>query len=291
MNHRLLQLLVLLPLVLTGPSKSLGATAQPLRILLTNDDGYLAPGIRAMRTALIDDGHDVFLIAPSTNQSGSGTSISPGGFKVENHGHQVWSVAGRPADAVRYGLGHVMKDNLPDLVISGINFGQNVGADVMLSGTVGAAVTAVLLGVPAIAISAEIKLDEVESQFPSTVLALPKAAQFLTRQLDKDVLPSPGEVININYPAIKNPQGARQTPLATSSLISLDYSQTTEGYWRAGYATATSDAPSSDRAMLSAGFITLSSLRANYSQPSPNQETRAAIAAMVSEPIEPEASD
>ena len=122
---------------------NMALAAPPLNILLTNDDGYLAPGIRALRAALLDAGHSVSLIAPATNQSGSGTSISSEGVSYISHGNQVWSVAGRPADAVRLGIGHIMQDNPPDIVVSGINFGQNVGQDVIVSGTVGAAVTAV----------------------------------------------------------------------------------------------------------------------------------------------------
>ena len=159
------------------------ASDHSLTILLTNDDGYLSPGIRAMRQALLDQGHEVFMVAPAENQSGSSASISPDGITVTDHGLNVWSVDGRPADAVRFGLGQLMADQPPDLVISGINFGQNVGADVMISGTVGAATTAVRLGIPAIAISASIDFKEAGEAFPSTLKAMPKAAAFLAKQL------------------------------------------------------------------------------------------------------------
>ena len=105
------------------------------------------------------------MVAPAENQSGSSASISPDGITVTDHGLNVWSVEGRPADAVRFGLSQLMADQPPDLVISGINFGQNVGADVMISGTVGAATTAVRLGIPAIAISASIDFKEVSEAF------------------------------------------------------------------------------------------------------------------------------
>ena len=159
------------------------ASDNSLTILLTNDDGYLSPGIRAMRQALLDQGHEVLMVAPAENQSGSSASISPDGITVTDHGLNVWSVDGRPADAVRFGLGQLMADQPPDLVISGINFGQNVGADVMISGTVGAATTAVRLGIPAIAISASIDFKEAGEAFPSTLKAMPKAAAFLAKQL------------------------------------------------------------------------------------------------------------
>ncbi|MGB1190093.1 MAG: 5'/3'-nucleotidase SurE, partial [Pseudomonadales bacterium] len=75
------------------------AFASPLKIMLTNDDGYMAPGIQSLRAALIKAGHDVYMIAPESNQSGTGTSISAQGITFEAHDHQVWSVAGTPGDA------------------------------------------------------------------------------------------------------------------------------------------------------------------------------------------------
>jgi len=120
-----------------------------LRILLTNDDGYQAPGIKAVRTALIEAGHDVVLIAPATQQSGASSSVTSGGITFNEEEPGIWAVTGRPADAVRIGIGHIMKDNPPDLVVSGANFGNNSGVDVMISGTVGAALTALQFGFPA----------------------------------------------------------------------------------------------------------------------------------------------
>ena len=70
------------------------ASENALTILLTNDDGYLSPGIRAMRQALLDQGHEVFMVAPAENQSGSSASISPDGITVTDHGLNVWSVEG-----------------------------------------------------------------------------------------------------------------------------------------------------------------------------------------------------
>ena len=247
-----------------------------LTILLTNDDGYLSPGIRAMRQALLDQGHEVFMVAPAENQSGSSASISPDGITVTDHGLNVWSVEGRPADAVRFGLGQLMADQPPDLVISGINFGQNVGADVMISGTVGAATTAVRLGIPAIAISASIDFKEAGEAFPSTLKAMPKAAAFLAKQLRDLPLEDKAMLINVNYPSIDRPKGVLTTSLSPTSIIGRGYTQTASGEWRANYALAgdalSSEATSNeDRAALQAGFITVSPLRASYAavEPSP----------------------
>ncbi|MEL0287109.1 MAG: 5'/3'-nucleotidase SurE, partial [Gammaproteobacteria bacterium] len=218
----------------------------------------------------------VFMVAPAENQSGSSASISPDGITVTDHGLNVWSVGGRPADAVRFGLGQLMADQPPDLVISGINFGQNVGADVMISGTVGAATTAVRLGIPAIAISASIDFKEAGEAFPSTLKAMPKAAAFLAKQLRDLPLEDKAMLINVNYPSIDRPKGVLTTSLSPTSIIGRGYTQTASGEWRANYALAgdalSSEAtPNEDRAALQAGFITVSPLRASYAavEPSP----------------------
>ena len=205
------------------------ASDNSLTILLTNDDGYLSPGIRAMRQALLDQGHEVFMVAPAENQSGSSASISPDGITVTDHGLNVWSVEERPADAVRFGLGQLMADQPPDLVISGINFGQNVGADVMISGTVGAATTAVRLGIPAIAISASIDFKEASEAFPSTLKAMPKAAAFLAKRLRDLPLEDKAMLINVNYPSIDRPKGVLTTSLSPTSIIGRGYTQTASG--------------------------------------------------------------
>jgi 5'-nucleotidase len=127
-----------------------------MTIVLTNDDGVNAPGIAALRDALVDGGLDVVVVAPATNQSGVSRAAS---YKnpvraalTTTDGPPVYSVAGTPVDCVRIALGGAV---VPDatLVISGINHGANVGDDTLNSGTYGAAVEAALFGVPAIAIS------------------------------------------------------------------------------------------------------------------------------------------
>ena len=119
---------------------------QSLNVLLTNDDGFDAPGIVAVRHALLKAGHRVTMIAPLENQSGVGSAITTSGtidYYPQEDG--VWAVDGTPSDAVSLALVHVMGTDRPDVVISGANFGQNVGANVVSSGTVAAALDAVQL--------------------------------------------------------------------------------------------------------------------------------------------------
>lgn len=208
----------LLCLILIGStgciSASPGEESAPnkLRILLTNDDGYRSPGIREVRAALEGAGHDVTLVAPLDNRSGSGSSSTTGGtLELREQGPRTWSVGGTPADAVRVGVGVVLEDRPPDLVVSGANFGQNIGPATLLSGTVGAALTAMQLGYPAIAISVGIDPSELgaEPRFASTLSAFGDAAAFVARTIAmlQDASGASGallpdhSVLNINYPA------------------------------------------------------------------------------------------
>lgn len=123
-----------------------------MRILLSNDDGVHASGLRALAAAF--PGDDVWVVAPDREQSASSHSISlhrP--LRLHEVGPRRFSVDGTPTDAVYMGLNHVLRGQRPDLVISGINHGPNLGNDVLYSGTVAAAREGALLGVNAIAVS------------------------------------------------------------------------------------------------------------------------------------------
>jgi 5'-nucleotidase len=131
--------------------------AEPLRILVTNDDGVGGEGIAAVVEGLsgLDD-VEVTVVAPAENQSGTGGNLSPAPPAAEDatlvDGTPAVAVAGFPADAVVHGLENVVEEP-PHLVVSGINEGQNLGPIVHVSGTVGAALKAADEGVPALAVS------------------------------------------------------------------------------------------------------------------------------------------
>ncbi len=130
-----------------------------MNILVTNDDGIHAPGLWTLVEALRALG-TVTVVAPDREQSGVGASISLAkSFRMHRltfsmEGVETYSVEGTPGDAVIIGLSHIMKDTPVDLVVSGVNHGHNVGTELLLSGTVGAAMHARMRGVPAIAVSA-----------------------------------------------------------------------------------------------------------------------------------------
>lgn len=140
---------------------SAGAASKPaptLTILVTNDDGVSAPGINATVQALTALPHTkVTVVAPATNQSGTGAKVTGGTLTVTDattaSGYPAKAVAGYPADTIIWAIDDHGVAQRPDLVVSGINFGENIGPLASLSGTVGAAETALARGIPALAVS------------------------------------------------------------------------------------------------------------------------------------------
>ncbi|EKO4007358.1 5'/3'-nucleotidase SurE [Vibrio fluvialis] len=124
-----------------------------LKILLSNDDGVYAEGIRALAYALADLA-EIIIVAPDRNRSGASNSLTlEQPLRVTRIEPNIYSVQGTPTDCVHFALNELLKDELPDLVLSGINHGANLGDDVLYSGTVAAAMEGHFLGVQSIAFS------------------------------------------------------------------------------------------------------------------------------------------
>ena len=240
-----------------------------LRILLTNDDGFDSPGIQALHAALTGAGHDVSIIAPATQQSGASASISARGVRVTEHPGKIWAIHGRPADAVRVGLGYLMFDDPPDLVVSGANFGHNTGQDVNISGTVGAAITAHRLGVPALAVSVEIKLAEAREGFPSTVAAFPGAGRLLVRLIQNLDLDDLSAVLNINVPAVLplDVRGVRWARLSEHSLLGKRYNKQPDGTYAPELSNTDQHNRKHDAESLEDGWVTLTFLDGDMGKP------------------------
>lgn len=211
-----------------------------LRILLTNDDGFQAPGIRAMHEALLEEGYDVVLVAPSENQSSSSGRLSRGVLHYTEAEPGVWHVDGSPGTAVLLALRVILADAPPDLVISGINFGQNIGNGTASSGTVGAAVHAVRRGVPAISVSAAISPEGAAARppYPGTREAFPAAADLVvemigdlveSRPAGAPVLPD-GVILNVNHPdrPADDILGVRIEPVSDVSPYDRGFAETGE---------------------------------------------------------------
>lgn len=124
------------------------------RVLLTNDDGIDAPGMAVLEQIAAQLAHEVWVVAPEHDQSGQSHAISlHHALRITERGTRRFGVTGTPGDCAAMGICHLMKDALPQLVLSGVNRGLNLGLETVFSGTVGGAMTAMMLGVPAIALS------------------------------------------------------------------------------------------------------------------------------------------
>ncbi len=168
-----------------------------MRILLTNDDGFDAPGIAAMRDALAPH-HEVMMVAPSRERSGAShalTMLEP--IRVVSRGERCWAVSGTPVDCVYLGL-HRLCEAPPDLVISGINRGANLGDDVFYSGTVGAAREAALNHLPALAVSLDTQNWPTASSGVHFETAANIAMSVVNAMVDRPL--EPGVFVNLNVP-------------------------------------------------------------------------------------------
>ena len=178
-----------------------------MRVLITNDDGIQAAGLHAVRRALRELGElDVHVIAPDSNRSATARSIttrSP--LWVEevsfDDGSTGFATEGTPVDCVRFAdLG--LLGERPELIVSGINHGSNLGDDITYSGTVAAALEGIVLGIPAIAISQQSEGREMDfrlgRRFDFSVAAA--LAARIVAQLTENSLP-PGTLVNVNCPS------------------------------------------------------------------------------------------
>lgn len=202
-----------------------------MKILVTNDDGIDAPGLWAITRELQKVG-EVRVVAPSREQSGVGASISLRlpikAKKVESHSKEVeaYSIEGTPADCVIVGLRALFPREI-DLVISGINKGPNIGYDIFVSGTVGAALQGFLRGIPSLAIS----LDAYEGL---NFEPLAKVAYLLATNIRNEVLPKE-ILLNVNSPnlTIDKIAGIEITELSSQSYCDkVEKDQSSEGYYR-----------------------------------------------------------
>ena len=257
-------------------SLSDAAEQRRLTILLTNDDGYQAPGLLAVRDALRGAGHHVVVVAPRTDQSGSSVKLSFAPIGYAEEAPDTWVVDGSPADSAGVGLDIVFAAKPPDLVVSGANRGQNLGTTSNLSGTVGAAIFASMHQVPAIAVSVGINLAERDTGFPTTAATYPAAAKFVTALVAElaatakgtPLLP-PRTVLNVNYPAREAAaiKGARWADLGVLGGIHLTYKPELEHRVKLSFEPETAHEPDpahADTALFEQGYITVSALDGSW---------------------------
>jgi 5'-nucleotidase len=186
-----------------------------MRILCTNDDGIHATGLGVIERIARGFSDDVWVIAPETEQSGASRALTlTAPIRVRKAGEKRFAVAGTPTDCVLLGVEHLMADAAPDLVLSGVNRGQNIAEDVTFSGTIAGAMQGMQLGIRAIALSqargfrgddAPIPWETAETYGPGVVGAL------LQHGWPKEVL------MNVNFPDVL-PENVREVEMTFQGL-------------------------------------------------------------------------
>ncbi|MEM8919252.1 MAG: 5'/3'-nucleotidase SurE [Pseudomonadota bacterium] len=171
-----------------------------MRILLTNDDGFDAPGMKVLLDIAQTLSNDLWIVAPSDEQSGAGHSLTiTRPLRIRQRGDQQYSVDGTPTDSVMMAVAKIMKDGPPDLILSGVNRGANLGEDVTYSGTVSAAMEGALAGIPSIALSQCYARGDLGNDVPFD--AALRWGEKVLRPLIKQSMDH-RTLVNINFPAV-----------------------------------------------------------------------------------------
>ncbi|MEG8235360.1 5'/3'-nucleotidase SurE [Pseudomonas orientalis] len=166
------------------------------RILLTNDDGIEAPGLKILERIACQLANEVWVVAPLLDQSGTSHSLSlHAPLRLSYQGTRRFAVTGTPADCIALALGHLLSHDKPDLILSGVNRGANLGTETVFSGTVGAAMTGLLFGIPSIALS-QAFTDRTAVPWENALNhGAPVIEQLMARQWPHDVC------LNVNFPS------------------------------------------------------------------------------------------
>lgn len=236
-----------------------------MRILLTNDDGIYAPGLRALRRELLSLG-SVLVVAPATEQSATGHSVTLLNPLLvsevfENDGKTFigWAVEGRPADSVKLALLELLPDP-PDVIISGMNAGSNAGINVLYSGTVAAAIEGAFYRRTAIAVSLE--YDKKIEDFPTAA----RHARHVIEQILAHK-PADGSLFNVNIPVLERGpiKGVKVMPQNVSPYYEkFDRRVNPRGrtyFWSSPEFLCPDPHPGSDVEALAEGYITVTPLK------------------------------
>lgn len=232
-----------------------------MKILVSNDDGIFSPGILALAKAMCEIADEVLVVAPDVEQSAVGHGITvrrPLRYKetkLDLPAHaRAYRVDGTPADCVVLGA---LSESKPDLVVSGINLGSNLGYDVTHSGTVAAAIEGMTLGIPSIAFSLRAKENNGDFDFTQAAIY----AKQLAPNVMNHSLP-PRTLLNVNIP-LGEPKGVRLARQSThnweDTLVKRDDPYGVPYYWVSGKPTGTEE-PDADFTTVMDGYISVTPL-------------------------------
>lgn len=239
--------------------------SQPVidRVLLTNDDGIDAPGMQVLEAVAAELAREVWVVAPEHDQSGTSHSISlHSPLRVIEKGPRRFAVSGTPGDCVVMAARHLMADHPPDLVLSGVNRGSNLGVETVFSGTVGAAMTGMLLGLKSVALS-QVYTDRELVRWDTARLLAPGVLRRLLA-----VPWSEGTCLNVNFPDV-DPEDAgplRVTQQGVGLVRGIDVRAHVDPraipyYWLQFGRGPREDAPDSETAVITSGGVSVTPLR------------------------------
>ncbi len=237
-----------------------------LRILISNDDGVRAPGIKVMERIAKAISDDVWVCAPMDEQSGAGHSLSlrtP--LWLRRIATRRYGVEGTPTDSVLMGIHQLLKDHKPDLVLSGVNRGSNMGEFITYSGTCAAAMEATLLGIPAIAFSQQINPRERHVHWPTAETHLPA----LIRKLLRAGWPE-RTFINVNVPNVRAAEvsGVEVTRMGQrtmgDSLVEQRHPKGGRYYWIGALPTQSPGRKGTDLAAVEEGKISVTPIDLDF---------------------------
>ncbi|RZL95963.1 MAG: 5'/3'-nucleotidase SurE [Variovorax sp.] len=251
-----------------------------MKILISNDDGFQAPGIVALHAALKDIA-DVEVVAPEHNNSAKSNALTLAAPLYVHTAHNGFRyVTGTPADCVHIALKGLL-DYRPDLVVSGINNGANMGDDTIYSGTVGAAMEAYLFGIPAIAFS------QTEKGW-AHIDAAAEVARRLVQKIERERMhEGPAFLLNVNVPnrPIEELQPVKVCRLgrrhAAEKVITQDSPRGETMYWIAGAGSAKDSGEGTDFHATAAGHVALTPLQIDLTDHANLGEWRNAVARLV----------
>jgi len=235
-----------------------------MRILVSNDDGINAPGLKVAEHIAHSLSDDVWVVAPETEQSGASHSLTlTNPMRIMEHSHRRYGVAGTPTDCVMLAVNHIIDGAKPDLVISGVNRGGNLGEDVTYSGTVAVAMEGTLLGIRSIALSQaysstrqKVKWKTAETHGPDLVRRL------------VDTGWASDSLININFPDVNHGsvKGVELTTQGRRDVTNLEVVEREDGrgkpyYWYGFRARGGSPKPGGDLHAVANALISVTPLR------------------------------
>lgn len=259
--------------------------ADSLRVLVSNDDGIAAPGLAVLEEIARGLSDDVWVVAPESEQSGAAHSLTlTEPLRMRKVGERRYAVLGTPTDCVMLAVYHLMRgQKRPDLILSGINLGANLGEDVTYSGTVAAAIEGTLLGIRSIALS-QVARFEKDREWPVRwEVAAQYGPEVVARLLAMEDWPD-GVLMNVNFPDAAPDDVAGMEPTVqgqrdTGDLV-IDERVDTRGvpyYWigfRMNPGTSETD---TDFNAVARGGISVTPLRINMSDEAVRERLRAAL--------------